>query len=117
MDKEMEELFEEYDFKGDFDEEQFRRDAEVVSENFEKKMKDAGRAVRFAQDAIALFRYFQDGRIAWQKKAIVVAALVYFIVPFDAIPDLVPLVGYLDDFGVVAAVAKFMSDELRAYYP
>ncbi|MBP6718447.1 MAG: DUF1232 domain-containing protein, partial [Rhodoferax sp.] len=38
----------------------------------------------------------------WAKTAIF-AALGYFISPVDAIPDVVPLVGYADDLGILAA--------------
>ena len=42
---------------------------------------------------------------AWAK-AVIIGALGYFISPVDAIPDVIPVVGYSDDLGVlVAAVA------------
>ncbi len=44
----------------------------------------------------------------WAKTAIV-AALGYFIFPLDAIPDLTPVVGYADDFGVLAAALATVS--------
>ena len=42
--------------------------------------------------------------------------MIYFISPIDAVPDLAPLVGYLDDLGVITAVLKFMGSELIPYY-
>lgn len=39
---------------------------------------------------------------AWAK-AVAYSALGYFIVPADAIPDIIPAVGYADDLGVLAA--------------
>ena len=42
---------------------------------------------------------------AWAK-VVIIGALGYFISPVDAIPDVIPVVGYSDDLGVlVAAVA------------
>lgn len=117
MDKELDEMFEGYDLGGDTGEERYERQARVVGERFEEKMGQAGKSLRFAQDAIALFRYFRDALVPWQKKVVVVAALLYFILPLDAIPDLVPVLGYLDDFGVIAATTKFLSDQLAPYYP
>jgi uncharacterized membrane protein YkvA (DUF1232 family) len=35
-----------------------------------------------------------------------IAALVYFVDPFDMIPDTVPVLGYLDDTAVIAAVVR-----------
>src|ERR1043165_6483371 len=54
------------------------------------------------------------------KKSLVilVGALLYFLMPFDAIPDFIPGVGYLDDAGVVAmalGAAKTEIDKFRAW--
>jgi uncharacterized membrane protein YkvA (DUF1232 family) len=50
-------------------------------------------------------------------KAIIFGALGYFILPFDAIPDFVPLLGYSDDLGMISAaalaVAAFMKPDHR----
>lgn len=117
MDPKLEEMFDGYEFGTELDEEEYRRKAALVNGNFEKKMVDAGKKIRFAGDLVAMFRYFMDGSIPWQRKAIIVGALLYFILPLDAIPDIAPFVGYFDDFGVVAAVTKFMADQLAPYYP
>lgn len=116
MDKELNQFFEGYDIGGEQDEEIYRRQARQVRNQFENKLERVGGKLRFAQDLLALFRYFMDGNVPWQRKTIVVGALLYFISPLDAIPDLAPLVGYLDDFGVILAVTKFMSNELAPYY-
>jgi len=117
MDKELDELFEDYDLGAAQDEERYEAQAQEVRENFEAKMDKVGVKLRFGQDLIALWRYFLDADVPWLRKAIVVAALAYFISPIDAIPDFTPFVGYLDDFGVILAVVKYMSDELKPYYP
>ena len=36
--------------------------------------------------------------------------------PLDAIPDFTPLVGYLDDAGVVTAAVAYYSSEIEPYY-
>jgi hypothetical protein len=41
------------------------------------------------------------------KKWLIVAAIVYFLFPFDAIPDLLGLPGRVDDLGVMALLAWF----------
>jgi uncharacterized membrane protein YkvA (DUF1232 family) len=116
MDKELDDFFQTYQMPEEPDEERYQANARIVSEQFEQKMENVGKKLRFAQDVIALYRYFADPSVAWQKKVIIVAALVYFISPIDAIPDLIPFVGYLDDFGVILAVTKFMQKELEPYY-
>lgn len=117
MDKELNQFFEGYDISGERDEEVYRQQARQVRDQFEDKLERVGGKLRFAQDLLALYRYFMDATVPWQRKTIVVGALLYFISPLDAIPDLAPLVGYLDDLGVILAVTKFMAGELAAYYP
>jgi uncharacterized membrane protein YkvA (DUF1232 family) len=117
MDKELDQFFEDYDVETIKTEEQYDSKAREVSAQFERKLGEASGKIRFAQDLIAMFRFFQDGNVPWQKKAMVVAGLLYFIVPFDAIPDFAPFVGYLDDMGVVLAIIKFMAEEIKPYYP
>jgi len=49
---------------------------------------------------------------------ILVGALLYFLMPLDAIPDFIPGVGYLDDAGVVAmalGAVKTEIDKFRAW--
>ena len=58
----------------------------------------------------------RDAFVGWHRKAIVIAALIYFISPVDTIPDLTPLFGYLDDLGVISALLKFLGSELIPYY-
>ena len=64
-----------------------------------------------------LFAMIRDKRfhMSLRAKAIVVGALVYFIVPIDAVPDFIPLIGYLDDAGVISAVVHALVEEIRAY--
>ena len=87
-----------------------------VEENLWTKLERVGKKISFAKDVIALFYYMRDPQVSWHRKAIVVAALIYFISPIDAIPDIAPLVGYLDDLGVITALLKFLGSELIPYY-
>lgn len=90
---------------------------EYVEENLWSKLEKAGKKISFAKDIVALFRYMQDSHVSWHRKAIVVAALIYFISPIDTIPDVAPLFGYLDDLGVITALLKFLGSELVPFYP
>jgi uncharacterized membrane protein YkvA (DUF1232 family) len=43
--------------------------------------------------------------------------LAYFVMPLDAIPDIVPLAGYTDDLGALAAaigsVSMYIDDDVK----
>jgi uncharacterized membrane protein YkvA (DUF1232 family) len=49
-----------------------------------------------------LWRYFRDPKAGFFGKAFVFLAVAYVIMPLDLIPDVAPVVGWLDDIGVVA---------------
>lgn len=94
----------------------FEEGKEYIDENFWEKVEKVGKKLSFTKDVKALFNYFSDRRIPWYRKSIVVGALVYFILPIDSIPDLAPLIGYLDDLGVITAVIKYLGHELTQFY-
>jgi len=56
-----------------------------------------------------------DYVVAWKTKAKILLALGYFISPIDAIPDVTPGVGYLDDAAVVLWVLHTLHEEVAAY--
>lgn len=87
-----------------------------IDENLWKKLERVGKKISFAKDILALVNYMRDPNVSWHRKSIIIGALIYFIVPIDAIPDISPLIGYLDDLGVIAAVLKYLGNELIPYY-
>lgn len=89
---------------------------QYVESNIWTKLEAVGKKISFAKDILALVNYLRDPFVSWHRKAIVVGALIYFISPIDAIPDLTPLFGYLDDLGVITALMKFLGSELIPYY-
>lgn len=97
-------------------EEDYRERTNYVDENLWTKVQRVGKKISFAKDVVALYSYMKDPLISWHRKAIVVMGLVYFISPIDAIPDIAPFIGYLDDLGVITALIKFLGSELIPYY-
>jgi uncharacterized membrane protein YkvA (DUF1232 family) len=107
------EEFDALDFGGESETED---KVKYVEENLWEKLERVGKKISFAKDILALVKYMRDPLVSWHRKAIVVAGLVYFITPIDTIPDIIPLIGYLDDLGVITAVLKFLGHELVPYY-
>ncbi len=92
------------------------KDIEYVEKNFWEKISQLKGKIGFKRDLIALYKFMKDPTVSFLKKVIVVFALLYFIIPFDSIPDISPIVGFLDDIGVVVIVARYLSKELEPYY-
>ena len=56
-----------------------------------------------------------DFKLSLKSKAIIIAGLLYFVLPFDAVPDYIPVLGYIDDGVVISAVLRMLVKEVDAY--
>jgi len=68
--------------------------------------------------ALMLMYYaFRRKGIPIYARSIVIGTFGYFLVVFDTVPDLIPLIGYTDDLGVLSfglvTIAAYINDEVR----
>lgn len=73
--------------------------------------KSAGETV--IETALKLYYSSKDADTPAWAKATVFGALGYFISPIDAIPDLISVVGYSDDLGVLAAATAAIAAHIK----
>ncbi|MBI2276853.1 MAG: DUF1232 domain-containing protein [Dechloromonas sp.] len=70
------------------------------------------------EKALQLYYTLQQPATPGWAKAVIIGALGYFISPLDAIADVVPVVGFADDLGVLAmaisAVAMYITEDVKA---
>lgn len=77
--------------------------AGIVLLVFRGRSGQARAVAGFIPDCIVLFkRLLQDERVPRGRKRLVVATLAYLALPFDLVPDFIPVAGQLDDAIVVA---------------
>ena len=74
-----------------------------VRENFFPKLKRVLAGVPFAEELAAAYYCAFDGKTPVKAKGILVAALAYFILPFDIVPDFILGLGFTDDMAVLLA--------------
>jgi uncharacterized membrane protein YkvA (DUF1232 family) len=68
---------------------------------------DARAVAGFVPDCVVLFqRLLGDSRMPRRYRFIVIALLGYLVLPFDVIPDFIPVAGQLDDAVVVALTLR-----------
>jgi uncharacterized membrane protein YkvA (DUF1232 family) len=76
------------------------------------KQNDRKKARGFLKEALMLipnflkllYRLFRDARVPLAEKVLVVGTIAYVISPLDFIPDVVPVIGQVDDLYLVALV-------------
>jgi uncharacterized membrane protein YkvA (DUF1232 family) len=71
------------------------------------KRQDARAIARFVPDCVVLFtRLMRDKRLPRRHKLLVAALIPYLALPFDLIPDFIPVAGQLDDAILVTLVLR-----------
>lgn len=74
-----------------------------VVRDFWPKIRRVARHIPFAEDAVAAYYCAMDRETPSHVRVALIGALLYFVAPFDAVPDIFPLVGFADDASIIAA--------------
>lgn len=53
--------------------------------------------------------------VSWETLLLILAGLVYFVMPVDMIPDFIPVGGYFDDVAVISYVISSVKKELDQF--
>ncbi|WP_295810793.1 YkvA family protein [uncultured Nitratireductor sp.] len=80
-----------------------QRRAERVRAKFWRTMKKAARQVPFMDELVAGYYCALDDDTPPKVRGILLAALAYFILPLDVVPDFLLGLGFTDDVAVLAA--------------
>jgi uncharacterized membrane protein YkvA (DUF1232 family) len=87
------------------------------------RRQDARALAGLIPDCLILFRrLLGDERVPRRSKLLVAALIGYLAMPFDLVPDFIPVAGQLDDVVIVAFVLRTVlraggPDLLREYWP
>ncbi len=85
----------------------------IVNSGLWPKLKRAAASIPFAADVLSVWYCARDPETPTSAKAMIMAALAYFVLPVDAIPDFLPVIGYTDDAAVIAAVLTIVGRNLK----
>jgi uncharacterized membrane protein YkvA (DUF1232 family) len=70
--------------------------------------------LRFRNDLLLLWRGFLHPDTPFFLKAAMIAVIAYLLSPIDLIPDVLPLIGIVDDVAVVALAVGWIASRLPA---
>ncbi len=88
-------------------------DLNALRRDFWRKLGPIVARIPFAEDLLAAYYCAFDRETPPYVKAVLLGALAYFVLPTDAIPDVLPIIGYTDDAAVLAAAIKLVSDSMN----
>ena len=92
----------------------WRRDDDgTLKRNFWRKLKRVAARIPFAEELLAAYYCAFDKDTPLSVKATLVAAIAYFILPVDAIPDILPVIGFTDDAAVLATAINLVANNIR----
>jgi uncharacterized membrane protein YkvA (DUF1232 family) len=92
---------------------QARRDEATVRRGFWSKLRRVAAGLPFAEDLLTAYYCAFDRDTPFQVKAALLAALAYFVLPIDFIPDVLPILGFTDDAAVLATAIRMVAAHLR----
>ena len=62
--------------------------------------------------ALILYCMMKSSNVSLRDKALIVGALGYLILPLDAVPDFIPMLGIVDDLSAIMLVTKTLEKHL-----
>jgi uncharacterized membrane protein YkvA (DUF1232 family) len=88
--------------------------SESVKRRFWSTFRKAARYIPFAEELVAAYYCALDPTTPTRVRAVLIGALAYFVLPFDAIPDFVAGIGFTDDATVLLAAIALVRSHITA---
>jgi uncharacterized membrane protein YkvA (DUF1232 family) len=89
------------------------KDRENVRRRFWIKLKRIAAQLPFAEDLLAAYYCAFDKQTPRHVQVALLGAIAYFILPFDFIPDVMPVLGFTDDAAVLATAIRMVATNIR----
>jgi uncharacterized membrane protein YkvA (DUF1232 family) len=84
-------------------------DPESVRKRFWTKFARVAARLPFAEDLLSAYYCAFDLKTPRHVQAALLGAIAYFILPFDFIPDMLPVLGFTDDAAVLATAIRLVA--------
>jgi uncharacterized membrane protein YkvA (DUF1232 family) len=84
-----------------------------VAQGFWPKFRKVATKIPFARDLLSVWYCARDPATPPAAKGMMFAALAYFVLPTDAIPDFLGVIGFTDDAAVFAALMAIVGKNLH----
>ena len=84
-----------------------------VATGFWPKFRRVAARVPFARDMLSVYYSARDPETPLRAKGMMLAGLAYFVLPTDAIPDILAGVGFTDDAAVLIALMGIVGAHVK----
>jgi uncharacterized membrane protein YkvA (DUF1232 family) len=88
------------------------QDRESVRKRFWTKLKRVAAKVPFTEELLAAYYCAFDHQTPRHVQAALLGAIAYFILPFDFIPDMLPVLGFTDDAAGLATAIRMVAGHI-----
>jgi len=88
------------------------KDRDSVRRRFWSKLKRVAVRLPFAEDLLAAYYCAFDKETPRHVQAALLGAVAYFILPFDFVPDMLPVLGFTDDAAVLATALRMVASHI-----
>jgi uncharacterized membrane protein YkvA (DUF1232 family) len=88
-------------------------DREGVRKQFWRKLKRLAVKLPFAEDLLAAYYCAFDKHTPRHVQAALLGAIAYFILPFDIVPDVLPVLGFTDDAAILATALRMVASHIN----
>ena len=89
------------------------RDRRTVERGFWRKLRKTVGRIPFTRELLAAYYCASDPATPSHVKAVLMAALAYFVIPTDMIPDFIAAFGFSDDASVLALTVATVSSHIK----
>lgn len=89
------------------------QDRESVRKQFWRKLKKLAVKLPFMEDLLAAYYCAFDRQTPRHVQAALLGALAYFILPFDFVPDVLPILGFGDDAAILATALRMVATHIN----
>ena len=88
------------------------QDRESVRQRFWIKLKQVVAKLPFAEELLAAYYCAFDKQTPRHVQASLLGAIAYFILPFDFVPDMLPVLGFTDDAAILATAIRMVAGHI-----
>jgi uncharacterized membrane protein YkvA (DUF1232 family) len=88
------------------------QDPESVRKRFWRKLKQVSARLPFVEELLAAYYCAFDRQTPRHVQVALLGAIAYFVLPFDFVPDMLPVLGFTDDAAILATAIRMVASHI-----